>query len=101
MTILPMRIDISLSETRQEYDLQISQNTQSYSLGTSEVINVNLIDGDNYEGPYVVIPMVDSQTLETRDKHMTDDVLVREIPYYETSNIQNGITVFIADNLND
>ena len=101
MTILPMRIDIQLSESRQEYALRVSGNNENISLTPSETINVNIVGGDPYEGPYIVVPKIVDQTLETKDKLMEDDVLVREIPYYETSNIQNGITVFIADNLND
>jgi hypothetical protein len=38
--------------------------------------------------------------LQTNGLRMTDDVTVTEIPYYETSN-ESGITVFIANNLNN
>ena len=101
MTILPMRIDIQLSESVQEYQLQVSGSNENIPLAPSEAINVNIVSGDPYEGPYVVVPKIIDQTLETKDKLMEDDVLIREIPYYETSNIQNGVTVYIADNLND
>ena len=101
MTILPLRIDISLSESVQQYDLQVRNNYESIDLASSEVINVTINDVPAYEGNYVVIPETSSQTLETKDKKMLDDILIREIPYYETTNIQNGITVFIADSLHD
>lgn len=101
MTILPMRIDIQVSESIQEYGLQVSGSNESISLTPAESINVTVVQGDPYEGPYVVVPKIIEQTLETKDKHMEEDVLICEIPYYETSNIQNGITVFIADNLDD
>lgn len=60
----------------------------------------HIFDGDTYDGPYEVTPSIRSQTLETRLKFMADDLVVKEIPYYETSNLQ-GITVYIADSLED
>ena len=49
-----------------------------------------------YTGEYIITPApFTSQTLETRGKSMSDDVTVREIPYYETSNI-SGITIYIG-----
>ena len=49
-----------------------------------------------YEGEYVITPKpFDDQTLETTGKQMINDVVVREIPYYETSNI-SGITIYIG-----
>lgn len=53
-----------------------------------------------YEGTYVVIPQTSEQTLETRDKRMQDNVTVREVPYFEVSN-EKGLTVYIAQNIND
>ena len=50
----------------------------------------------SYTGEYVITPLpFVSQTLETRGKSMIDDVTVREIPYYETSNI-SGKTIYIG-----
>lgn len=51
---------------------------------------------DPYEGPYEVIPKpwLD-QVLPTKDKTMTDDVTVFEVPYAEVAN-PHGTTVTIA-----
>ena len=55
------------------------------------------IDYDIYTGEYHVIPApYDEQTLLTNQKLMTDDVTVAAIPYYETSNLSGGYTVFIG-----
>ena len=99
MTILPMRIDISLNESRQEYELQAEQNRHDFSVNSAESILVN--NYRDYEGPYEVTPKVTDQTLGTKNKHMLDDVHVKEIPYYETSNVYNGLTVFIGGSLDD
>lgn len=51
---------------------------------------------DPYEGDYIVTPKAwIEQVLETKDKTMTDDVTVLEVPYTEVSNL-HGTTVNIA-----
>lgn len=39
MTILPMRIDISLGESRQEYDLEVEQSTTELSADHTIVVS--------------------------------------------------------------
>lgn len=52
---------------------------------------------ESYDGDYIVIPKAfKEQVLETKGKKMEDNVTVKEIPYYETSNIDGGETVYIA-----
>ena len=54
-----------------------------------------------YGGPYEVTPKAwEEQVLETEGKLMADDVTVFKVPYYETSNIFDGLTVFIAEDTN-
>lgn len=49
-----------------------------------------------YEGDYEVIPKVTSQVLKTKQKVMTDDLTVKEVPVYEVSNTSGGTTIYIA-----
>lgn len=49
----------------------------------------------DYEGEYNVIPKVDEQILETKDKSMLDDVTIEAVPYQEVPN-EHGITVSIC-----
>jgi len=51
-----------------------------------------------YDGEYIVTPKTYLQTLDTDNKLMTDDVDVKAIPYFETSNAK-GITVYIGSEL--
>lgn len=51
---------------------------------------------DWYEGPYEVVPKRQDQTLPTKDKTMNADVLVHEIPYYQTAN-PYGTTFVIGE----
>ena len=50
---------------------------------------------DDYLGPYIAIPKVTEQIFNTKNKLMTDDFTVTEIPYEETHN-EHGITAVIA-----
>lgn len=49
----------------------------------------------DYNGPYKAVPKTQSQTLETKNKSMKDNVTVAEIPYHEISN-ETGTTVVIG-----
>lgn len=49
----------------------------------------------SYDGAYTVTPKTYEQSLATRNKLMRADVTIKEIPYYETSNI-SGKTVYIG-----
>lgn len=48
-----------------------------------------------FSGSYEITPQVNSQTLETNNKIMTDDIEISSIPYRETPN-QYGKTVYIG-----
>ena len=55
------------------------------------------VEKEYYEGDYIVIPKAfEDQDLTTLRKYMTGDVLVKEIPYSEVSNLAGGITVNIG-----
>jgi len=50
----------------------------------------------DYNGDYEVLPMVEAQMLHTKDKHMTDDVIIKAIPYFNVGNNAGGTTVYIG-----
>ncbi len=72
--------------------------TDDYSDGeSSEYQIVNDFDVTPYTGDYTVVPKAHSeQVLETAGKLMLDDVTVTKIPYYEVSNVKDGLTIYIA-----
>lgn len=52
---------------------------------------------EHYEGQYTVTPSSSSDIiLETADKVMDGNVTVREIPFYKTTNLSDGYTVYIG-----
>lgn len=53
-----------------------------------------------YAGPYEVTPKAwEEQILQTDGKLMADDVTVFRVPYYETSNLFDGKTAYIAEEI--
>ena len=52
---------------------------------------------DAYTGDYKVIPQAfNEQVLPTARKVLAEDVVITKVPYWETSNISNGMTAYIA-----
>lgn len=50
-----------------------------------------------YEGEYNVTPLAFQETtLKTKDKKLNQNIVIKEIPYYETTNQGGGSTVYIA-----
>lgn len=56
-------------------------------------------DVDYYDGDYTVTPKVEKQELATRQKFLTEDVKIKEIPFFEASNNEGRQTVFIGKEL--
>lgn len=55
------------------------------------------VDVETYNGSYVIVPSaIHETTLPTKDKLLLDNVTVKKVPYYETSNTY-GSTAYIAD----
>jgi len=80
--------------------IDVSLTRPQVSIGIENVI-INTTQGERYEGDYEVTPTAEGLTLETAEKVMTDDLEIKAIPYYETSNPLGGYTVYIAGSLND
>lgn len=54
-------------------------------------------DVEYYTGSYSVTPKPDEKTtLATKDKFLSQNVVVQKIPYYEVDNQFNGTTVIIG-----
>lgn len=52
---------------------------------------------DAYAGDYNIVPKAFiSQTLETANKVLKENVTISEVPYWETRNESNGQTAYIA-----
>lgn len=52
---------------------------------------------ENYLGPYEVTPKGSEQELETENKYLTDNIVVREIKRWDVGNTSGGNTVYIGE----
>lgn len=52
---------------------------------------------DIYDGEYKIVPRIfEKQVLPTSNRVLKEDVVVKEVPFYETSNDSGGITAYIG-----
>ena len=83
----------SLSGKLSTGDQLVGKLTTSASLVGKLSMPVGYAD---YTGSCDVVPTVKAQTLHTKDKHMTDDVRIKAIPYFNVSNTAGGSTIYIG-----
>ena len=62
-----------------------------------DAIVVGTAAADPYEGAYVIIPKTTDQSLDTERKLMLQDLLVKQIPFYDVSNAAGGSTIIIGN----
>lgn len=74
---VPILLDVELSV--EDYDLEIA--TDDYDLDFDSAIVVRQFTEDDYEGPYVVVPSEQEQTLYTENKVLRKNVTVKEVPF--------------------
>ena len=83
---------------KQSIDVGIANApTQEVNIKQDTIIVPVYKDAPPYEGEYDVIPKVSEQTLPTANKLLSNDVTIKEIPYFEVSNSSGGNTVFIGN----
>lgn len=90
-----MRLHGTLTTARGELHGNLSPNKGNLhgTLSAGTVIGAEL-----YEGAYTVHSAAhEAQELPTANKHLIKNITVEKIPYYETSNMSNGITIYIGD----
>lgn len=86
--------DLEFEDDSREFCMEFGETDGEFCMEFDELQIVHT-DYDPYLGPYVVIPKRRDQILATKDKNMTDDVTVKEVPWTEVSN-QHGTTYIIA-----
>lgn len=82
---------------RAESSFDLSGKISTSGNQISGIISIGSGIRKEYQGEYSITPMAhQEQTLETADLYLTENITVKEIPFYKTSNAQNGITVNIG-----
>ena len=94
MNEIPVVVPLTVQEEAAiPLGVQTGDEPVALDIGT-EIVTRNV---PTYDGSYDVTPLPGAEIiLETADKRMLDDVTVREIPYYETTNEAGGYTVIIG-----
>lgn len=52
---------------------------------------------ETFDGEYEATPQIKSQTIATANKVMIKDFVVKEVPYFETTNNVGGTTITIGE----
>lgn len=50
----------------------------------------------DYDGEYTITPSIHEQELDTEDRHMIENLVIKEIPFHKTDNIYGGQSVTIG-----
>lgn len=97
---LPIIVNMDVIENSNVYELTVDKLLNEFELIVDSDIIVKVADTDEYEGEYVIIPLAyDQQVLDTKDKLCRENIIVKEVPLWETSNLSGGNTVYIAERL--
>lgn len=91
-----MIIEVKFAENEQKLDIDFAKTNQKLGADFGEVQYVTKYIGDKYEGDYEITPKVEAQTVPTKNKVLIDDMTIKSIPIYKTSNNSGGTTVYIA-----
>ena len=74
--------------------------TLSDELGFTGNISV-ITEPESFDGNYEVTPKAfESQILETKNKMMKENITIKKVPYWESSNQSGGKTAYIAKEVN-
>lgn len=89
--MLTFDVQFSFSENMK---MEFHEETSSFNFVLDSKYDAPPVD--YYEGDYEVTPKADKeQILATQHKFMIEDVTVKKVPYFQTSN-EYGETVYIA-----
>lgn len=92
-----MKIDVKFFESDQRMEVTLNERELRIDAGFDAYQEVTVLkDAEPYTGSYLITPSVNEQILNTAQKQMTQDMTIKEIPYYATSNPQQGETVYIG-----
>lgn len=95
-----MRFDVTFQELDKKLDVDFRTRNEKIKVDFEHLQVVSdHARVEYYNGNYTVTPKVEKQELETRQKFLTENVKIKEIPFFEVSNTEGGQTVFIGKEL--
>lgn len=85
--------NISMSIQNKTVSMSIQNKKVSMTIQPAVCVGTH---GQVYDGSYTIIPKVEEQRIETKNKYMMDDVTINSVPFFSVSNSSGGDTVYIA-----
>lgn len=90
-----IEFDFSSGNENLTVGFESSEQNINADFGEIQFIEVDK-ETEIYNGAYSVTPKAYEQQLETENRKMTNNVTVKEIPYFEVSNSAGGNTLNIG-----
>lgn len=95
-----MRFDVTFQELDKKLNVDFRTRNEKIKVDFEHLqVVLDNVGVDYYKGNYTVTPKVEKQELATRQKFLTENVKIKEIPFFEVSNLEGGQTVFIGKEL--
>lgn len=95
-----MQFDVNFRELDKKLDVDFRTRNERIKVDFENFQIVFDHSGvEYYKGDYTVTPKTEKQELATRQKFLTENVKIKEIPFFEVSNLEGGQTVFIGKEL--
>lgn len=92
-----MRFDVTFRELDKKLNVDFRTRNEQIKVDFEhlQVVSDN-VGADYCKGDYTVTPKVEKQELATRKKFLTENVKIKEIPFFEVGNSEGGDTVYIG-----
>ncbi len=86
-----MRFDVTFRELDKKLNVDFHTRNEQIKVDFEhlQVVSDN-VGADYYKGDYTVTPKVEKQELATCKKFLTENVKIKEIPFFEVSNLEGG-----------
>lgn len=95
-----MNIRVKFAELNQTFttDTRFAEKEQVFKVSFGSVQHITkYVGGELYAGDYTVTPKIEEQEMQTKGKVMTENIMVKSIPFFNVSNTSGGSTVYIGN----
>ena len=92
-----MRLKLEFKSKDMSFHTDMKICSEEFRLDIKNYHGMN--NADIYTGDYTVTPKDIEQQIKTKNKFLNKDLIVKKIPFFETSNEEGGNTVYIGKEL--
>lgn len=91
---LPIRIDITVAESEQQYDLTVVETNIPIAVDVGTAIVASI--AEDYDGEYDITPSCTAQVFQTEGKRVLHDFVIEPIPQNYGLITYNGSTITVS-----